>query len=322
MVMNYRGEANSVTSKCKGVFLVLILSLVLVGTSIAGGKAIPNRKRLSSKTLRSMARIYMAYGEYKKAQPLAEKALTSAKTEQSSDYELAMCLIDLATLYKNQGRLLDAEKMCQLGLDLQKKVLYKNHPHLAYTLSILSSIYYEQDKLNQAWSALDDAMTIMHDSHSPDDKAMAPFFVDIAKLLVTQGDFEEAENYYQKAMDLINNSYGPEHLYTANVLCSVAKLYTMQERYDEAEKLIDRVITVQEKIYGSEHHLIAPSWLTKAKICQVKGEYAQAEKLINRALVAIEKSGNAAAFTKLQQDIKEIRVSRQVAYAPTAGTIE
>jgi len=35
-------------------------------------------------------------------------------------------------------------------------------------------------------------------------------------------------------------------------------------------------------------------------------------------LVAIEKSGNAAAFAKLQQDAKEIRSSKQVAYGPIA----
>lgn len=320
--MTNRSKANYVTLKCKGFFLISVFILVLAGTSIASEKAKLNKKHSSSKTLRSMARVYMAYGEYAKAQPLAEKALTLAKRNEVSDSELAMCLIDLATLYKNQNKLVDAEKMCELGLQLQKKVLYKNHPYLAYTLSILSSIYCERDNYYQARSALDNAMAIMLDSHSADDKVMAPFFVDIAKLCVAQGTLEKAESYYQKAMDLINDSYGPEHLYTANVLADIAKLYTLQERYAEAEKLINRAITVQEKVYGSDHYLIAPSWLTKAKICQVKGEYAQAEKLINRALVAIEKSGNAAAFAKLQQDAKEIRISKQVAYAPTARTIE
>jgi len=133
---------------------------------------------------------------------------------------------------------------------------------------------------------------------------------------------EEAESYYQRAMLLINNSYGPKHLYTANVLGDIAELYTLQGRYTEAEELINRAVAVQEKIYGSNHHLIAASWLTKAKICQVKGDTTQAEKLINKALIAIEKSGNVAAFAKLQQDAKEIRVSKQVAYAPIARAIE
>jgi len=314
---------NHAMRKSKTLFLVLAFGLALLNLrSTADAKPWQRKKNPSSKTLRSMARVYMAYGKYAKAQPLAEEALTLAKRKGTSDSELAMCLIDLATLYKNQGKLLDAEKMCESGLCLQEKVLYKNHPYLAYTLSTLSSIYCEQGKYYQARSSLDKAMAIMLDGHSADDKAMAPFFVDIAKLHVAQGDLEEAERYYQKAMLLINSSYGPDHLYTANVLASIAKLFTLQERYAEAEKLINRAVAVQEKIYGSDHHLIAASWLTKAKICQVKGDLAQAEKLINKALIAIEKSGNAAAFAKLQQDAKEIRVSKRVAYAPIAKAIK
>jgi hypothetical protein len=87
----------------KTLYILLALGIVLWSSSVANGKPRPIKKTPSSKTLRSMARVYMAYGEYAKAQPLAEKALTSAKREHSSDYELAMCLIDLATLYKNQG---------------------------------------------------------------------------------------------------------------------------------------------------------------------------------------------------------------------------
>jgi len=320
--MIHKGKINYSTLKGTGFFLVLVFSLALVGTSIAGGKTKPDRKHPSSKTLRSMARVYMAYGEYAKAQPLAEKALALAKIKGASDSELAICFIDLATLYTYQGKLVDAEEMCQSGLQLQKKILCKNHPYLAYTLSALSLIYREQGKYYQAKSALDEAIAIMLDSHSADDKAMAPFFVDIAKLLVAEGDLEQAESYYQKAMLLINSSYGPDHLYTANVLADIAKLYTLQERYAEAEELVNRAVAVQEKIYGSDHHLIAASWLTKAKICQVRGERAQAEKLINKALIAIEKSGNAAAFAKLQQDAEEIRVSKQVAYSPIARAIK
>ncbi|MHC4570472.1 MAG: tetratricopeptide repeat protein [Planctomycetota bacterium] len=316
--MIQKEEQNRLKWQSKILHILLALGLVLLNSSITNGKPRPVKKNPSSRTLRSMARVYMAYGEYAKAQPLAEKALTLARRKGAPDSELAMCLIDLATLYKNQDKLFDAEKMCKLGLKLQKKVLYKNHPYLAYTLSTLSSIYNQQGKYYQSRSALDEAMAIMLDCHSADDKAMAPFFVDMAKLHVAQGNLEEAESYYQKAILLINSSYGPDHLYTANVLASMAKLFTLQERYAKAEELINRAVAVQEKIYGSDHHLIAASWLTKAKICQVKGVHAQAEKLINKALIAIEKSGNAAAFAKLQQDAKEIRVTKQVAYVPIA----
>ena len=318
--MNNRSKANYLTLKTKGFLLISVFIMVLSGTSIAKAKL--NKKQQSTRTLRSMARIYMAYGEYAKAQPFAEKALNLARRKGTADSELAMCLIDTAILYKNQNKLVDAEKMCESGLKLQKKVLYENHPYLAYTLSTLSSIYSEQGKYYQAGAALEEAMAIMLDSHSADDTIMAPFFVDIAKLHVAQGNLEEAETYYQKAMLLINSSYGPDHLYTANVIADMAKLFVLQKKYAQAEESINQAVTVQEKIYGSDHHLIAPSWLTKAKIYQVKGEHVQSEKLVNRALVAIEKSGNTASFTKLQQEAKAISISKQVAYAPATRTIE
>ena len=165
-------------------------------------------------------------------------------------------------------------------------------------------------------------MAIMLESHTENDKALAPFWVDIASVLVAKGDYKEAESYYKKAMTLINSSYGPDHLYTANVLGNVAKLYSLQGRLVEAEELIDRTIVKQESIYGSEHHLVAPSWLTKARICHAKRNYAQSEKLFEKALTSVRKSGNTALFTKLEQSVEDIRADRQTISRPVAIAVD
>lgn len=307
--MKYNRGVSGVIHERKNHFLVL--TLILLVESIAWGLPQPNKKNLSCKTLRSMARVYMAYGEYTKAQPLAEMALDFAKKRGEPDSELAMCLIDLATLYNSQDKLLEAADLCKQGLKLQEKVLYKSHPYVAYTLRTLSSIYLGQGNYDKASDAMDKAVAIMLESHAENDKALAPFWVDIASILVEKGDYEKAESYYTKAMSLINTSYGPDHLYTACVLGSVAKLYTLQGKHDEAEKLIDSTIAKQEKIYGEEHHLIAPSWLTKARICRAKGENDDAEELFKKALDSVRKSGNMALFTKLEKNVEEIRVDKQ-----------
>ena len=302
----------------KSLVFVLICSLVLFNSGTVNGKPRLIEKNSSCNALRIMARVYMTYGDYEKARPFAERALTLARTKNASDLQLSLCLIDLAWLYRNQGKLADAEKICKLGLKLQEKVYYKNHPYVAYTLRILSSIYQGQSKYHQAKTALERAMVIMQASHPPNDQVIAPFLVDTAELLVAQGDFEKAESYYQKAMVLIKNSYGPDHLYTANVLASMAELFALQERYAKAEKLINQAIATQEKIYGSDHHLIAPSWLTKAKVCQVKGDHAQAKSLIRKVLVAVEKTGDMARFAKFKKRAEEIYASMQTAYGPIA----
>jgi tetratricopeptide (TPR) repeat protein len=319
--MTYRKEKYRITHYHTNCFLVLTLIILLI-ESIAWGQPHQTKKALSCKTLRAMARVYMAYGEYTKAQPLAEQALTLAKSKGESDSELSMCLIDLATLYKSQDKLLDAEIMCEQGLKLQEQVLYKSHPYVAYTLRTLGSIYSEQGNYIKAANAMENAMAIMLESHTENDKALAPFWVDIAAIFVAKGDYKEAESYYNKAMAFINISYGPDHLYTANVLGNVAKLYTLQGRHDEAEVLIDRTIAKQESIYGSEHHLVAQSWLTKARICHAKRNYANSEKLFEKALNSVRKSGNMALFTKLEQRVEEIRTGKQSLSRPVAIAVD
>jgi len=258
---------------------VCVLACSLFMSGIASGNN-PNTgdNIRSCRSLRSMARVYMACGDYAKAQPLAEQALIMAKDTNASDAELCSSLIDLAYLYKDIGRLDDAERMCSLGIRLQEKVYYKDHPYIAYTLRILSDIYQGQGRYTEAQLTLDRAMVVMLKSHPADEPVMAPFMVDNARLLAAQGNFTESEVYYQKALNLINNSYGPDHLYTATVLGSLASLYVQQERYAEAESLIIRTLAIQEKVYGSNHRLLAPTLATMAKIRRANGNNISAEK--------------------------------------------
>ena len=289
------------------------LSIILLNSSFAGQRIV--FENLSPKTLRSIARVYMAYGDYTKAQPLVEQAFASAKTKNVPDSELCMCMIDLAYLYNNQNRLDEAEQLCTAGLNLQEKIYTKDHPYIAYTLRILGAIYRGQERFEDAWVAINRAMTIMLASHPADEPVIAPFKIDMAELSAAEGDFNGAENYYLQALDLICDSYGIDHLYTANVLSGLAELYTTQGRFAEAEPLINHARAVQEVVYGSEHYLVAPSWLTTAQICWAKGNYLEAERLLNKAAAAVEKTEDMVASAKLQQRIEQIRGQKQqVAY--------
>ena len=266
----------------KNLFCILVCSLFLSSVAIAAGNLNVSENFNSCRSLRSMARIYMACGDYAKAQPLAEQALIMAKDTNASNAELCSSLIDLAYLYKDIGRLEDAESLCSLGLRLQEKVYYKDHPYIAYTLRILSDIYQGQGRYTEAQLTLDRAMDVMLKSHPADEPVMAPFLVDKAKLLAAQNDLAESEIYYQKALNLINNSYGPDHLYTATVLGNVASLYVQEGRYSEAESLIIRTLAIQEKVYGPNHRFLAPTLATMAKIRRANGNNISAEKLEQR----------------------------------------
>jgi len=252
----------------------------------------------SCASLRSMARVYMASGGYEKAQPFLERAADMAKTAETPDSEKCACRLDLAYLYKNQGKLAEAETMCKSGLELQEEIYGPNHPYVAYTLRILSDIYQGQSRYAEAAAALERAMTIMRKISGEDEQDVAPFEVDMARLLVAQGDLRKAESYFDKAIALIEKKYGPGHLYTTKVLASLAKLYAIQMRYGEAEELMSRILPVQERVYGPDHHLLVPAWLIMSEVCQAKGDLAGAETLIEKSLRAVESQADSGQLVK------------------------
>jgi len=272
------------------IFAIFCISIVL-SLGIVSASAAPAQKAYSSGSLRSMARVYMACGSYEKAQPLLERDL--AKKTNTSDSEMCACIVDLAYLYKNQGRLAEAETMCLLGLEMQQKVNGQNHPYVAYTLRILSEIYGRQARYHEAVGSLKQALTIMRVFTLEDDQELAPFKVDMARLLAAQGDYEKAESYFKNAIASIEKNYGADHLYTAKVCTSMASLYTQQGRYAEAEELISKALPIQERVYGPNHHLLIPVWLVKSRICEAKGDLLNAKVFLEKSLGAVENQADS-----------------------------
>ena len=267
-----------------------IILLILSGSLLLSHASAASVQRANScSSLRSMARVYMASGGYEKAQPFLVKALLLAQQTNASDTEVSSCMLDLAYLYKSQGKLAEAEKVCRSGLELQEKAYGQIHPYIAYTLRILSEIYRNQARYREATESLQRAMTIVRGFCLDNDKELAPFEVDMARLLAAQGDYVKAESYYKQALSSIENNYGPSHVYTTKVLCSMAALYVNQGRFAEAEELISRVLPIQERVYGPNHHFLVPAWLVQSSIYEAEGNLIDAKILLEKSLGSIER---------------------------------
>ncbi len=271
--------------------LILLSAWLVVCGDVLGAEAKPGRQNVqSSLALRSMARVYMACGDYQKAQPLLETALSQAQAANVSDAELCACLIDAAYLYKEQGNLSQAETMCRLGLVMQEKIHHANHPYVADTLRILSEICRGQGRYEEAERSLERAIAIIRSVRPEDGQEVAPFKVDMARLLTARGDYANAESYFKDAISVIDKSFGPEHLYTAKVRCSMATLYSLQGRNAEAETLISRALPIYEKVHGPDHHFLIPLWLVKARVNQTNGRTAEAQTLLDKSLRVARKT--------------------------------
>lgn len=300
--------------KLKSV-IVFVLCAVLFGTASAKS----NHKDMSTKTLRSMARAYMAFGKYEKAHVMAERALAQAKQEKTEDGEMALCLIDLGTVYGYEGLLSQAAEKFEAGVELQKKALFETHPYVAHTLRMLSDIYRRQDNLEQAEAVLSQAVRIMLDNCDLHSKEMAPFILESAKLQFAKGQTEESLANYQTALDIYEQNYGSQHLMTANVLEDMALLYMAQKDTEQAGQLMSASLAIKSKIFGRYHSELIDSWLTMARICKYQGQPERCEYYLAKSTETASESRNVITMARVYEQANQIRREGIVAAVISGG---
>jgi tetratricopeptide (TPR) repeat protein len=273
--------------------------LLLFGSSFAA-------QNVSTATLRSMARLYMAYGNYDKAQAAAQQALSEAEAGDVEGEELALCLIDLGTVYGYQDMLEESASLLNKGVQIQKKAV-GNHPYVAYTLQMLSDVYRREGQFKLAQDTLNDALSIMTTCRNPQAREMLSFQASRAKLLTAQGKITEADALYAQIVEKTLESYGPAHLQTATILSGYAEVEMLEGRIDSAGRRINQALQIQEMHFGPNHHMLIPVWLTKARISRAAGNTAEAETWLSKAIQITEAQNNIVALARIHEKANAIR---------------
>ncbi|OHB55493.1 MAG: hypothetical protein A2Y07_02795 [Planctomycetes bacterium GWF2_50_10] len=274
----------------KQYFSIAVLVVSMISCSAGNLAASSTNAGLnfsSTKSLRAMARVYMAAGEYEKAEPLLSKALANCQSGSSTDEELCLSLLDTSWLYQKQFKYDQALQYCQMGLQLQEKLYFTNHPYIGYTLRNLSAIYNGQGKYNEARSTMDRAMKLMYVTHEVDDPALASFKADLADIMASQGDLAGADNMYRAALAQISIKFGSEHLYTAQVMAGYGKVCLLEGRYFEAQSMLEKSLDIQRAVFGRGSHLLAGVSMTLAEVLMAREQYDQAREHLEGALASV-----------------------------------
>ena len=303
------------TRKYQIILIKAIISLMFATGLAAQADAATQKTQLSSKKLRSMARIFMTYGDYEKARGLAEKAYSTARANKTEKNETALCMIDLGTVYSNLNMLSEAAQLLRSGADLQKQALFDSHPYVAHTYRLLSDVQRRAGHLQQAEQSLSQAVEIMLANCDLQSTEMSPFILESAKLYTAKGEFEKAQENYQTALDMVRQTHGSNHLLTANVLESMAQCSFIRHDYDKADEYITSAMAIESKLFGRYNPMMVDAWLMKARVCRVMGNVDRSEYYLTKATASVEKSRNAVTLAKIYEKVNSIRSEKLYAAA-------
>lgn len=302
------------TSRWIGFLIMLVLS-VSAFSSV-------RKDQLPSRKLRNIARLYMAYGQYDKAEGYLLQALHSLQSEESSQAEKAICLIDLATLYSYQDRLAQSEELFLRGLAAQQNALGPEHPYVAHTLRNLTAVYIRMQQLDRAAETLEWAFDIILQHHLPENRVLTPFYIDQAILLTHMGSYDEAEILFLELFNQVRTEFGQQHLYSAQIHKGLAELYLQTGQYASAASHLQSLLEIQQTVYGRNHQILADSYLLGARISREQGDLQQMKDYFNKALAALVPSGDLIAVARLYEQMESIRSADTIAAAPNDSNPE
>jgi tetratricopeptide (TPR) repeat protein len=131
-------------------------------------------------------------------------------------------------LYYAQGRYNDAEPLFLQSLDISKRQLGNDHPHVAQSLNNLALLYYSQGRYNDAEPLFLQSLDISKRQLGNDHPHVAQSLNNLALLYYSQENYLEAENLAQQALVICQQKLGNEHPNTQNATFMVKSLYIMK----------------------------------------------------------------------------------------------
>jgi nucleoside phosphorylase/tetratricopeptide (TPR) repeat protein len=190
----------------------------------------------------------------------------------------------LASIYKNQGRWLEAEKLEVQVMETSMTKLGTDHPSTLTSMTSLALIYSNRGRLTEAETlhlrVIDAFMTQLGPDHPDTLTGMA----DLAIIYTSQGRWDDAELLQVRVLESVRKVLGEEHPSTLSALANLASTFQKQSRWKEAEELFLRVIQTKKVVFGEAHPETLNSTVRLVLLLEASGRYKEAKDYLENIL--------------------------------------
>ncbi len=184
-------------------------------------------------------------------------------------------------LYKDLGKLSDADEYCQQALDKIEPV--KDYIPYQYSkfLKKAAEIKQEANNLAEAKIYLDKTMEsykkVLPETANEFNE-IYKIYGDIAK---SEKDMDKAKSYYEKAISIIKNIQGENSDDVADIYFNLANIYIETDKIDQAIAYANNAYKIKENLLGTNHIKTLKSKLDKYNIYKAAGLTKESETILN-----------------------------------------
>lgn len=272
--------------------------------------------------LNILGKLYIDYGNYQKALPLLEEALTLRQNgavkekletltnlgntqKELANYEEAERLyrealalsqskgssLDVADASNNVsvllqllGNITEAEPLAREALEGYQGLLPEGDFRIAQAMNNLAGVLQQQSKLNDAETLYREAITLQEVSLGPESPGLAEMLANLADVLADQERFDEALPLLERARAIQLEVLGETHADTLLTNNNLASLLHHLRRYEDAETLYRQTLEDTQRTLGNDHPQAAAVLNNLGTLLLDQGRYEEAKPLLEQAL--------------------------------------
>ncbi|ORY58756.1 P-loop containing nucleoside triphosphate hydrolase protein [Pseudomassariella vexata] len=187
------------------------------------------------------------------------------------------------------GKYEEAEKMYRQALELQEKVLGREHPDTIGSMNNLAIVLGSQGKYEEAEQRHRQTLELCEKVLGREHPDTLGSMNNLALVLGSQGKYEEAEQRHRQTLELYEKVLGREHPDTLRSMNNLAFVLGSQGKYEEAEQRHRQTLELYEKVLGREHPDTLRSMNNLALVLGSQGKYEEAEQRHRQTLELREK---------------------------------
>lgn len=229
------------------------------------------------------------------AEQLASQALALASQVGRADSRLAKSQVQLAEVYRQEGKFDLAEQSFQKAIVSCEQAVGTNHSDLILPLESLANFYYyTRIQYAQVAALYQRILNIIQAAPNPNLPEIARWQRDLADVYHLQKQEAQAETCYQLALSTIATARDSTPGDQVQYLQALADFYRSGAKYDQAEQMAKRALAIREQALqpgaSSDAQLdVAVCCDSLAQIYLAWNKPAQAEQFYHRSLPLAEK---------------------------------
>ncbi|MGR7027319.1 FxSxx-COOH system tetratricopeptide repeat protein [Geodermatophilus sp. URMC 62] len=224
-------------------------------------------------------------GQYRQAQPLAERALQIGEATLGPDSPyVGMLRSNLGRVLRDLGDLPGARTQLERALQIGESTLGPDSPSVGSYRSNLGSVLRELGDLPGARTQLERALQITEAARGPDHRYVGTLRSNLGRVLQELGDLPGARTELERALQIGESTSGPDHPTLGTYRSNLGLVLRDLGDLPGARTQLERALQITEATLGPDHPTVGTYRSNLGSVLQELGDLPGARTQLERAL--------------------------------------